>query len=105
VGRCDVLLAVIGRRWLVAEGGRRRLDDIGDFVRIEVEAALQRGIPVVPVLVQAAPFPRPEDLPETIQSLVHRHGILVRADPDFHQDMDRLIRGIEGYLKRKAINS
>jgi hypothetical protein len=78
---------------------------VHDFVRIEIEAALERNIPVVPVLVQAAPFPRPEDLPETLHSLVYCNGIPVRADPDFHQDMDRLIRGIEAYLKRKAIKS
>jgi hypothetical protein len=102
VGRCDVLLTVIGRQWLIGDVGQRRLDDVRDFVRIEIEAALQRDIPVVPVLVQAAPVPRREDLPETLQSLVYRNGIPVRSDPDFHQDMDRLIRGIEGYLNRKG---
>lgn len=105
VGRCDVLLTVIGRQWLIGDVGQRRLDDIRDFVRIELEAALQRDIPIVPVLVQAAPVPRVEDLPETLQSLVDRNGISVRPDPDFHHDMDRLIKGIEGYLTEKGINS
>lgn len=99
VGRCDVLLAVIGKRWLTGDVGQRRIDDIGDFVRIEIEAALQRDIPVVPVLVQNGSIPRPEDLPETMKSLVYRNGIPVRPDPDFHNDMERLIRGIEGYIK------
>ena len=98
VGRCDVLLTVIGRQWLIGDVGGR-LNDVRDFVRIEIEAALHRNIPIVPVLVQGASVPRPEDLPETLQSLVYRNGIPVRPDPDFHQDMDRLIRGIEGYLK------
>jgi hypothetical protein len=102
VGRCDVVLTVIGRQWLVGDVGQRRLDDVRDFVRIELEAALQRDIPVVPVLVQAAPVPRLEDLPETLQALVYRNGIPVRPDPDFHHDMDRLIKGIEGYLNRKG---
>ncbi len=101
VGRCDVLLTIIGRQWLSGDLGQRRLDDARDFVRIEIEAALQRKIPVIPVLVQAAPVPRPDDLPETLKSLVFRHGMPVRTDPDFHQDMDRLIRGIEGYLKKR----
>ena len=101
VGRCDVLLTVIGRQWLIGDLSQRYLDDVRDFVRIEVEAALQRDIPVVPVLVRAASMPRPEDLPETLQSLVYRNGIPVRPDPDFHHDMDRLIKGVEGYLKRK----
>lgn len=101
VGRCDVLLTVIGRQWLIGNMGQRRLDDVRDFVRIELEAALQRDIPVVPVLVRAASMPSLEDLPETLQSFVYRNGIPVRPDPDFHHDMDRLINGIEGHLKRK----
>jgi hypothetical protein len=49
VAGCDVLLAVIGPNWLETpdEGGRRRLDDPDDYVRVEVETALGRGIPVV----------------------------------------------------------
>jgi hypothetical protein len=104
VGQCDVLLTVIGREWLAGDRGQRRLDDVRDFVRIEMEAALKRDIPVVPVLVQGSSMPSLEDLPEILQSLVYRNGIPVRPDPDFHQDMDRLIKGIEGYLKKK-INS
>jgi TIR domain len=102
VGRCDVLLTIIGKQWLVADESQRRLDDVRDFVRIEIEAALQRDIPVIPVLVQGASVPKPADLPETLQSLVYRNGIACRPDPDFHSDMDRLIRGIEGCLKRKT---
>lgn len=101
VGQCDVLLTVIGRQWLLGERGQRRLDDVRDYVRIEMEAALKRDIPVVPVLVQGSSMPSPEDLPEVLQSLAYRNGIPVRPDPDFHQDMDRLIKGIEGYLKKK----
>ena len=100
VGQCNVLLTIIGRQWLNGERGHRRLDDARDFVRIEMEAALKRDIPVVPVLVQGSTMPSLEDLPEVLQSLVYRNGIPVRPDPDFHQDMDRLIKGIEGYLKK-----
>src|SRR3954452_7454489 len=53
VAQCDVLLALIGDAWLTAANakGQRRIDDPADFVRIEIEAALRRNIPVVPVLV------------------------------------------------------
>ena len=44
VGQCDILLAVIGERWLtIADHGHRRLDNPADFVRIEIETALQRA--------------------------------------------------------------
>ena len=39
VAACDVLVAVIGDKWLTAtdEHGERRLDDNNDWVRVEVE--------------------------------------------------------------------
>lgn len=102
VGTCDLVLAVLGRAWLTAAhpGGGRRLDDLKDFVRIELEAALQRGIPVIPVLVQGVSVPLESDLPTTLAPFAYRNGIPVRADPDFHRDMDRLIEGVEAHLNR-----
>ena len=66
VSQCEVLLALIGPGWLEARdnAGNRRLDDPEDFVRIEIASALKRGIPVVPVLLDGAPVPRAQDLPE-----------------------------------------
>src|SRR6185437_1218686 len=56
----DVLVAVIGNRWLTIteENGNRRLDNPRDFVRIEIAKALERGIRVIPVLVAGASMPR-----------------------------------------------
>ena len=68
------VLVVIGKRWisLRGDGGTRRLDDEKDFVRLEVEKALERGIPVVPVLVQGAALPRAEELPGALAALATR---------------------------------
>ncbi|MGC2577178.1 MAG: toll/interleukin-1 receptor domain-containing protein, partial [Terrimicrobiaceae bacterium] len=59
VGSCDVLIAVIGKHWLISsdEEGRRRLDNPEDFVRIEIATALKRGVRVIPVLVDGALMP------------------------------------------------
>src|SRR5258708_5794808 len=67
VSRCEVLLAVIGKQWLTvtSPAGKRRLDDPGDFVRMEIEAALQRDIPIIPVLVQGTAMPGADILPPT----------------------------------------
>jgi len=102
VGNCDILIAVIGDQWLNMEGptGKRRLDDPRDLVRIEVESALKRGIPVIPVLVQDATMPSEDDLPVSLKGLVYRNGIPVRWDPDFHKDVDRLISGMEAHLTK-----
>lgn len=101
VGRCDVLVAVIGDQWLMAAKAdeQLRLDDPKDFVRIELESALQRGIPVIPVLVRGASVPGEAELPDSLGSLAYRSGIAVRADPDFHRDMDRLIDGVRHHVK------
>lgn len=101
VGQCSVLLAIIGKGWLEAEteSGGRRLDDARDYLKIEIETALKREIPVIPVLVQGASVPPEHDLPPSLQGLAFRNALAVRTDPDFHVDMDRLIRGIEAHLK------
>jgi hypothetical protein len=103
VQHCEILLVVIGRRWLDAgsDSGKRRLDDDNDFVRIEIEAALQRDIPVIPVLVQGAPMPSPENLPPTLKALAFRNGTQLRPDPDFGRDVKRLITRIKAILRNR----
>jgi hypothetical protein len=96
-----VLLAIIGDRWLEASDsiGKKRLEDPNDFVRIEIESALERGIPVIPLLVRDAKMPSEEQLPATLKKLIYRNGTPIRSDPDFHRDMDRLISALEKYVK------
>jgi hypothetical protein len=90
----DVMLVVIGPDWLNREN-KRRLHDPNDFVRFEIETALKRDIPVIPVLVRRrARLPQARHLPASLRDLVYRHAVSVRPDPDFHRDMDRLIEGI-----------
>jgi hypothetical protein len=100
VSRCDVLLAIIGKNWLEASNdtGKRCLDDPRDYLRIEIETALQRVIPVIPVLAQGASMPREKDLPPSLQPFAYRNAIAVRPDPDFRADRDRLIKGIQTHL-------
>jgi hypothetical protein len=71
VAKCGVLLAVIGPNWLDLrdEDGNRRLDDPDDFVRLEIAAALQRDIPVIPILLDGARFQRPLSCPRISKSL------------------------------------
>ncbi len=97
MAKCEVFLAVIGREWIKKRGskGKSRLNDPGDFVRIEIESALQGQISVIPVLVGGASIPSAEWLPDSIQDLSYRQGIAVRSDPYFHRDMDRLIEHLK----------
>lgn len=97
VGRCSVLLAIIGPRWLEAmdEDGARRLDNPDDFVRVEIAAALARDIPVIPILLEGARIPAATTLPADLQELSQRNGLDVRH-ASFHGDMDKLVRGLKG---------
>jgi hypothetical protein len=96
VGSCQVLLAVIGDSWLdiTDETGHRRLDDADDFVRLEIEAALRRGVRVVPILVGRAPMPKNEQLPESLRPLTRRHAIQLSPN-SFESDLDRLLPVID----------
>ncbi len=73
---CKLMLALIGRNWLQEKNasGLRRLDDASDFVRLEIEAALKRNIPIAPVLVQGAQMPTVDQLPERIKDFAYRNG-------------------------------
>ncbi len=104
VSRCQVVLVIIGRTWLTVTepDGTRRLDNPDDFVRIEVESALKRRIPVIPVLIQGASMPRRPELPESLQSLARRNGMQVGHNPRFHPDMNRLVKGLKGVLGEAA---
>lgn len=101
VSECNALLAIIGDDWLEAvdAAGNRRLEDPADFVRVEIESALARGIPVIPVLVRGAGMPSVQRLPPGLKKLVYRNGLAVRPDPDFHRDMDRLIAALKDYFR------
>lgn len=73
---CKVLIAMIGPHWATIKDskGNLRLFNEDDFIRIEISAALKRDIRVIPVLVNGAIMPNPEDLPEDLQALTRRHA-------------------------------
>jgi hypothetical protein len=102
VARCDVFLALIGPNWLNArdENGNRRLDNPRDPVRIEIAAALERNIPVIPIMLDGAKIPRPDQLSSDIKELAERNGLDVRHG-SFHNDMDKLIRSLKTYQSRQ----
>jgi TIR domain len=99
VGGCDALVALIGKDWLNCrdEEGNRRLDNQGDFVRVEIVAALNRNVRVIPVLVEGARMPSDKDLPEPLTKLTRRQALEL-SYTRFHQDANRLIEALEKAL-------
>lgn len=94
---CDLMLVLIGTGWVDAkdQSGRRRLDDPGDFIRLEIGAALKRNIPVTPVLVQGAHMPASEQLPEDLKELSFRNG--------FELSYNRWESDVQEMIKRLAL--
>src|SRR4051812_9632201 len=91
----DVVIVIIGPKWLgPGKGGRLRIKDETDPVRIEVETALQKGVPLIPVLVNGATMPTPAELPDTLKDFAFRNAAEVETGRDFNQHMDRLIRAL-----------
>jgi TIR domain len=99
VASCDVLLALIGDRWLTLtdEHGRRRIDDPKDFVRLEIEAALTRNVRVIPVLVDGAKMPSAAELPPTLAALSRRQALEL-SPSRFDSDLGRLLKVLEKTL-------
>jgi len=99
VDSCAVLVALIGRQWatLTDEEGHRRLDDPDDFVRFEVQAALERGVRLIPVLVDGATPLRRQQLPSELQKLA-RLNALELSYGRYEYDADRLFSLIQRVL-------
>lgn len=93
--QCSVVLVMIGREWLSLRdaSGRRRVDDPADYPRLEVAAALRRGIRVIPVLVGQAVLPRAEELPQDIAGLAQRQAIRL-ARERFDADVRKVLAAV-----------
>ncbi len=89
---CRVMLVLMGPRWADREH-QERLTRYDDLVRIEIEIGLQgKDMKVIPVWTgRRTSFPPLQEVPVTIHELLTKDARLVRADPDFHRDMDDLI--------------
>jgi formylglycine-generating enzyme required for sulfatase activity len=94
VAECDVLIALIGKRWMgERENGPPRIHDPEDFVHLEIAAALARDIRVIPVLVDGASMPSKDQLPRTLQPLVRRNALEL-SNTRFRYDLDRVSEAV-----------
>jgi hypothetical protein len=92
----DLIIAVVGPEWAgFSRAGHTRIHDATDPVRLEIESGLQSGVPIVPVLIDGARMPAPDDLPESIRKFSYLNAARVDAGRDFHSDMDHFIRSVD----------
>lgn len=98
VASCQVLLALIGDRWLkIKDRQGRRLDNPNDYVRLEIEAALNRKIRVIPILIDGAKMPRADQLPRSLAGLAGRQALEL-SSARFDDDIARLLQALDKYL-------
>jgi hypothetical protein len=92
VSQCDILLVLIGKKWLnVTDAmGQRRLDNLEDFVRSEIQAGLEREIRVIPVLIEGAAMPSARNLPEALTKLARRNALEL-SDTRWDTNVNKLL--------------
>ena len=94
VGHCEVLLVMIGKRWMDSRGDAGpRLNDPKDLVRVEIAAALSRNIRVIPILLDGAIMPSATALPEPLRGLAKRNAIDI-SNTRFDSDLERLVEAV-----------
>jgi hypothetical protein len=94
----DVVVAVVGPKWLGPRSGHNRLMNGADPVRVEIETALRHEVPLIPILVSGAVMPSAENLPETLNSFAYRNALTVDSGKDFDVHMARLFDAITEIL-------
>jgi hypothetical protein len=85
----SMVLASVGQHWL--DG----IQNDNDPVRSVVRAVLASDIPIVPVLVNGARMPGPQQVPADIKDFVFRNATKIDPGPDFDRQIERLIRAVE----------
>jgi TIR domain len=97
VAQCGLMLVLIGHQWGQMRRGAARIIETDDPVRLEVEAAFDQGIPIIPVLLEDATMPRHADLPETLAKLTHLQAIHLRHE-SFKSDVANLLAFVQEVL-------
>jgi hypothetical protein len=93
VAQCGLMLVLIGHQWGSRSHGGAAMSEV-DHVRLEVEAAFDREIPIIPVLLEDASMPRRADLPETLTKLSHLQAIRLRYE-SFKSDAAALVAVVQ----------
>jgi hypothetical protein len=98
----DALIAIVGPHWSGGESlASARINKDDDFVRIEIETALQRNIPLIPVLVDGAIMPQAAELPESLRQFSFHNAAVIDSGRNFDTDVERLLRSIDSLFKGK----
>src|ERR1700691_87457 len=98
--KTHILLAIVGPQWLglASDGGADRIQEEYDPARVEVETALRRRVPLIPVLIGSTRMPSSYQLPPSLKDFSFRNAVKVDTGQDFDYHMGRLIRSMDAIL-------
>ena len=98
-----VVVVVIGPRWLemLKSSGAAESKTTRDYARLEVASALDRKLPIFPVLVDGAAMPEATELPDDLKPLAFRQAFSIRHD-SFPRDMRELEEELRRHVSTRA---
>jgi hypothetical protein len=95
VSRSNTLFAVVGPNW--NDEIVERCDDPRDFVRLEIESALQLSIPTIPILLGDLQLPLPSKLPKSIARFADMNGFRLDVGLRFYDEIARLFKELRNW--------
>jgi hypothetical protein len=107
IRKCDVMLAILGKHWkLGRDEATTGIKSIDDWVRIELETAMQLALPVLPVLVEGATMPAAGELPETLRNFSFLTAVTIdTSNKNFHRDVQALVVQIDKLAQEGAAST
>jgi hypothetical protein len=103
LSQCLVFIAVVGPDWCGRQRRTYRIKQGDDFVRMEVETALARGIAIIPVLVEGASMPKRAQLPNSLQNFPLLNALRIDSGRDFDHHISELFDCIQKFLQRHGL--
>jgi hypothetical protein len=99
--RCDVMVALVGHNWIGKDQAGDHILVETDWVRIEIEAALKKKIPVIPLLIDGSRMPKPGELPDSLKDFAFRNAAGLDRE-NFRMQMDKIIASIDQHLSKSV---
>jgi len=99
IRNCAVMLVIMGKQWVALAGtdGTPRILQEGDWVRREIEIAVAAGVEIIPILIEGAQMPRPDQVPASFGDFCQRNAITI-TDENYSPSMERLIDTVKDAL-------
>ena len=96
-----IVVTLVTTKWNSRRQGKPKLMHKEDHVRFELETAISRGLPVVPVLYEKANIPNTERLPKSLHPLLS-FQTLPFSSSRWDYDSDQLVTALKKLLEEKS---